>query len=335
MLERDDWLKPFSEAVIEPDLPIIDPHHHLWDRLGGTRYLLDELLLDTTGHNVRQTVFVECNSMYRADATEPLKCVGETEFVRGIAAQSNHGQYGDMRVGTGIVGAANLLLGAGVQEVLEAHLAASPATFRGIRYKTAWAASVGLVPGGAKQEGLMNTREFVEGFSMLGRYNLSFDAWLLQPQLEELAELAGKFPDTTIILNHLGGPIGTGPYAKNRSQVFDDWRRGLSSVATHENVVLKVGGIQMPITGFDWHEKETPPTSDELVNANADWYLTAIDLFGPDRCMFESNFPVERQSCSYTALWNQFKKLSGSFSSTERAAMMHDTAMRVYRLDAV
>jgi L-fuconolactonase len=335
MLERDDWLKPFSEAVIEPDLPIIDPHHHLWDRLGGTRYLLDELLLDTTGHNVRQTVFVECNSMYRADATEPLKCVGETEFVRGIAAQSNHGQYGDMRVGTGIVGAANLLLGAGVQEVLEAHLAASPATFRGIRYKTAWAASVGLVPGGAKQEGLMNTREFVEGFSMLGRYNLSFDAWLLHPQLEELAELAGKFPDTTIILNHLGGPIGTGPYAKDRSQVFDDWKRGLSSVAAHENVVLKVGGIQMPINGFGWHERATPPTSDELVNANGDWYLTAIDLFGPDRCMFESNFPVERQSCSYTALWNQFKKLSGSFSSTERAAMMHDTAMRVYRLDAV
>jgi L-fuconolactonase len=335
MLERDDWLKPFSEAVIEPDLPIIDPHHHLWDRLGGTRYLLDELLLDTTGHNVRQTVFVECNSMYRADATEPLKCVGETEFVRGIAAQSNHGQYGDMRVGTGIVGAANLLLGAGVQEVLEAHLAASPATFRGIRYKTAWAASVGLVPGGAKQEGLMNTREFVEGFSMLGRYNLSFDAWLLHPQLEELAELAGKFPDTTIILNHLGGPIGTGPYAKDRSQVFDDWKRGLSSVAAHENVVLKVGGIQMPINGFGWHERATPPTSDELVNANGDWYLTAIDLFGPDRCMFESNFPVERQSCSYTALWNQIKKLSGSFSSTERAAMMHDTAMRVYRLDAV
>lgn len=336
MLERDDWLKPFSEVVIEPDLPIIDPHHHLWDRLGGTRYLLDELLLDTTGHNVRQTVFVECNSMYRADATESLKCVGETEFVRGIAAQSNHGQYGDMRVGTGIVGAANLFLGAGVQEVLEAHLAASPATFRGIRYKTAWAdASVGLVPGGAKQEGLMSTREFVEGFSMLGRYNLSFDAWLLHPQLEELAELAGKFPDTTIILNHLGGPIGTGPYAKDRSQVFDDWKRGLSSVAAHENVVLKIGGIQMPINGFGWHERETPPTSDELVNANGDWYLTAIDLFGPDRCMFESNFPVERQSCSYTALWNQFKKLSGSFSSTERAAMMHDTAMRVYRLDAV
>ena len=335
MLERDDWLKPFSEAVIEPDLPIIDPHHHLWDRLGGTRYLLDELLLDTTGHNVRQTVFVECNSMYRADATEPLKCVGETEFVRGIAAQSNHGQYGDMRVGTGIVGAANLLLGAGVQEVLEAHLAASPATFRGIRYKTAWAASVGLVPGGAKQEGLMNTREFVEGFSMLGRYNLSFDAWLLHPQLEELAELAGKFPDTTIILNHLGGPIGTGPYAKDRSQVFDDWKRGLSSVAAHENVVLKVGGIQMPINGFGWHERATPPTSDELVNANGDWYLTAIDLFGPDRCMFESNFPVERQSCSYTALWNQFKKLSGSFNSTERAALLHDTAMRIYRLDTV
>jgi L-fuconolactonase len=335
MLERDDWLKPFSEAVIEPDLPIIDPHHHLWDRLGGTRYLLDELLLDTTGHNVRQTVFVECNSMYRADATEPLKCVGETEFVRGIAAQSNHGQYGDMRVGTGIVGAANLLLGAGVQEVLEAHLAASPATFRGIRYKTAWAASVGLVPGGAKQEDLMNTREFVEGFSMLGRYNLSFDAWLLHPQLEELAELAGKFPDTTIILNHLGGPIGTGPYAKDRSQVFDDWKRGLSSVAAHENVVLKVGGIQMPINGFGWHERATPPTSDELVNANSDWYLTAIDLFGPDRCMFESNFPVERQSCSYTALWNQFKKLSGSFNPTERAALLHDTAMRIYRLDTV
>ena len=336
MLERDDWLKPFSEPVIEPNLPIIDPHHHLWDRLGGTRYFLDELLLDTADHNVRQTVFVECNSMYRADATDPLKCVGETEFVRGIAAQSNHGQYGEMRVGTGIVGAADLLLGTEVQEVLEAHLAASPDTFRGIRYKTAWTDdTVGLIPGGAKQGGLMNTREFRDGFSMLSRYDLSFDAWLLHPQLEELEELAGKFPDTTIILNHLGGPIGTGPYANDRSQVFNDWRRGLSLVAAHENVVLKVGGIQMPINGFGWHEKEAPPNSDELVNANGDWYLAAIDLFGPDRCMFESNFPVERQSCSYTSLWNQFKKLSEGFSSTERAAMMHDTAMRIYRLDAV
>ena len=170
---------------------------------------------------------------------------------------------------------------------------------------------------------------------MISLYDLSFDAWLLHPQLEELAELAGKFPDTTIILNHLGGPIGTGPYANDRSQVFDDWRRGLSSVATHENVILKVGGIQMPINGFGWHEKDAPPTSDELVNANGDWYLAAIDLFGPDRCMFESNFPVERQSCSYAALWNQFKKLSGDFSPTERAALMHDTAMRIYRLDAV
>ena len=333
MLDRDDWLQPFSEEVLEPSLPIIDPHHHLWDRVGGTRYLLDELLLDTAGHNVRQTVFVECNSMYRADAPDALKYVGETEFVRGIAAQSNHGQYGDMRVATGIVSMADLLLGAEVQEVLESHIAASPETFRGIRYKTAWAVDeVGVIPGGASDAEIMTSRSFFDGFSMLAKYDLSFDAWLLHPQLDELTGLAGKFPDTTIVLDHLGGPIGIGPYAQNRDEVFRDWHSALSRVAQHENVFLKVGGIQMPINGFGWHEHESAPTSDELLVKNRDWYLTAIELFGPERCMFESNFPVERQSCSYTAVWNQFKKLSSDFSDSERAALMHDTALKAYRL---
>ncbi len=333
MLDRDDWLKPFSEDVVEPSMPIIDPHHHLWDRVGGTRYLLDELLADTTGHNVRQTVFVECNSMYRADAPEHLKYIGETEFVRGIAAQSNHGQYGDMRVATGIVSMADLLLGAEVQETLEAHIAASPDTFRGIRYKTAWAGEgVDPVPGGTKDAEIMKSSRFSEGFSMLGRYDLSFDAWLLHPQLDELAAIAGRFPDTTIVLDHLGGPIGVGPYAHNRTEVFRDWHSGLSRVAEHENVFLKVGGIQMPINGFGWHENESAPTSDDLLLRNREWYEAAIELFGPERCMFESNFPVERQSCSYTAVWNQFKKLSMSFTEDERAALMHDTALKVYRL---
>ena len=326
-----NWLTLTNEPALEPELPIIDPHHHLWDR-PGNRYLLEELLEDTREHNVRQTVFVECSSMYRADGPEELRVVGETEFVQGVAAKSASGGYGETRVATGIVGSADLRLGDRVAPVLEAQIAASPQRFRGIRHRAAWAEPPVVPRRPAAPEHLLLDPDFRRGYGHLRTYGLSFEGWVYHTHIADLADLAGAFPDTTIIFNHLGGPIGVGPYAGHRDEVLAAWKPAVAELATHQNVVAKVGGIQMVVNGYGWHERDQPPTSDDLVEANREWYDHMFEQFGPDRCMFESNFPVDKLSCSYTVLWNQFKKLTRGFSADERTAMFHDTAMRVYRL---
>jgi predicted TIM-barrel fold metal-dependent hydrolase len=331
-LAAQDWLALTKEDALEPELPIIDPHHHLWDR-PGNRYLLEEIVADIREHNVRQTVFVECTSMYRADGPEEFKVVGETEFVEGIAAMSASGQYGETRVATGIVGSANLRLGDRVAPVLEAQIAASPQRFRGIRHRAAWAdrSVAPNQPADLPQHVLLDP-SFRKGYAHLRTYGLSFEGWIYHTHIADLADLARTFPDTTIIFNHLGGPIGVGSYAGRLDEVFAAWKPAVTELAQYPNVVAKVGGIQMVVNGHGWHERSQPPTSDELLEENEKWYLHTIEQFGPSRCMFESNFPVDRLSCSYTVLWNQFKKLTKGFSADERTAMFHDTAMRVYRL---
>jgi predicted TIM-barrel fold metal-dependent hydrolase len=332
MVADRSWLERTPEEPLEPELPIIDPHHHLWER-PGNRYILEDLLADLAGQNVRQSVFIECTSMYRAAGAEEFRVVGETEWVQGIAAQSASGGFGEVRAAAGIVGSADFRLGDRVAQVLEAQIAASPQRFRGIRHRAAWA-EPGVVATQSRSQPphLLLDEDFRRGFAHLRVYGLSFEAWVYHPQLPEVADLARAFPDTVIILNHLGGPIGVGPYAGKRDEVFARWKTDLATVATCPNVVLKVGGIQMVVNGFGWHEREQPPTSDDLLAINRDWYLYAIEQFGPERCMFESNFPVDKLSCSYTVLWNQFKKLTREFPAHQRAAMFHDTARRIYRL---
>src|SRR5437870_6953469 len=338
-----DWLSLTQEAPLEPELPIIDPHHHLWDDPARTpqRYLLEHLVADTKGHNVRQTVFIECGSMYRADGPEEFRVVGETEFVQGIAAESASGRYGDMRVAAGIVGTADLRLGERVAPVLEAQIAASRQRFRGIRHGAAWA-EPGVLPSGSVAARntsrpsvpahLLLDPAFRRGYAYLRTYGLTFEGWVYHTQIAELTDLAKAFPDTTIIFNHLGGPIGVGAFTGRRDEVFRAWKPAVAELARCPNVVAKVGGIQMVVNGYGWHERTQPPTSDELLAANRDWYLYMIDRFTPARCMFESNFPVDRLSCSYTVLWNQFKKLTKDFSASDRSAMFRDTASRIYRL---
>ena len=330
--KAEAWLGLTQEAALEPRLPIIDPHHHLWDR-PGNRYLLEELVADMRGQNVRQTVFVECTSMYRASGPDEFKVVGETEFVQGIAAVSASGRYGEPRVAAGIVGSADFRLADRVQPVLEAHLAASPQRFRGIRHRAAWADRT-VVPNQPADlpDHVLLDPAFRKGFAYLRQYGMTFEGWVYHTHIADLTDLARAFPDTTIIFNHLGGPIGVGSYAGRREEIFAAWKPAIAALAKCPNVVAKVGGIQMVVNGYGWHERQRPPTSDELLSANKDWYRYTIEQFGPARCMFESNFPVDRLSCSYTVLWNQFKKLTQGFSADERAAMFHDTAMRVYRL---
>ena len=218
-----------AEEVIDPDLPIIDPHHHLWDR-NGDRYLLDELLADTAQadahgarHNVRGTVFVECAAMYNAGGPDPMRPLGETEFVNGIAAMSASGGYGDTRVAAGIVGFADLCLGSAAREVLQAHIGAARGRFRGIRHAAGWHASEQIRNSHSNPiEHLLLDARFREGFAQLAPLGLSFDAWLFHTQIAELTDLARAFPDTTIVLDHFGGPLGIGPYAGQADAVYAD-----------------------------------------------------------------------------------------------------------------
>jgi predicted TIM-barrel fold metal-dependent hydrolase len=320
------------EDVLEPERPICDPHHHLWDH-PGRRYLLDELLADTgSGHNVVATVFVECMSMYRTKGPEGLRPVGETEFVNGIAAMSASGGFGTTRVASGIVSFADLALGERVSPVLDAHLAVSP-RFRGIRHAAGWEASDQIRNSHTNPPpGLLGDARFRRGFAELAPRGLTFDAWLYHPQLPELTDLAKAFPDTTIILDHFGGPLGIGPYAGRRAEVFGVWKTAIRALADCPNVVVKLGGLVMPLNGFGFHKREQPIGSIELAEATRDWYLHTIECFGVERCMFESNFPVDKVSVSYRVLWNSFKRLTATFSAAERTALFHDTAVRVYRL---
>ena len=330
--QREAWLAQVVEEAIEPDLPICDPHHHFWDR-EGDRYLLDQLTHDLGGgHNVTQTVFIECHSMYRASGPEEMRSVGEIEFVQGLAAQSASGQYGPTEVAAGIVGNANLMLGDAVQSVLESHQAASGNRFRGIRFSCAWDASPDVSPGSPNTQGMLADPRLRAGFDVLQRMGLSFDALVYHTQLGELADLAGAFPSAVIILNHIGRPLGVGPYAGRRDQVFADWQQGIAAVAQHENVVCKLGGFGNVISGYPWHRQDVPPTSQDVADTIRPWLEHCIEHFGPERCMFESNFPVDKNSYAYTTCWNAFKRVTGGFSASDKAAMYQGTAVRAYRL---
>jgi L-fuconolactonase len=332
--DADEWLNLTLEETLEPELPICDPHHHLWDH-PESRYLLDEVLADTgSGHNIQKTVFIECGSMYRAVGPGPEKPLGETEFVQGIAAMSASGNYGATRIAEGIVSYADLALGAGVEEVLWGHVGASNNRFKGIRHATAWHAHEDIRGShSSPSEHLFMARKFREGFAVLERLGLTFDAWFYHSQMDEFVDLARSFPGVTIILDHFGGPLGIGPYVAKFDEVFQHWKDAIIQLKECENVHFKLGGINMKINGYDWHKHERPPTSDELVAATSRYYDFCIEEFGANRCMFESNFPVDKTSCSYNVLWNAFKKMSAKYSASERSALFYDTAVRVYSLD--
>ena len=335
--KNDDWLALTVETPLEPDLRICDPHHHLWDlqttRL-APRYLLDEILQDAqSGHNVVSTVFIECGAMFKAAGPEALRPVGETEFVNGIAAMSASGSYGPVRIAAGIIGTADLQLGDAVAAVLDAHLVAGGGRFRGIRLGATWDASE-AVPNHRTNppRGLFLRADFRAGFAHLAPRQLTFEAWCYHHQIPEVTALARAFPDTTIILDHFGGPIGIGPYAGKADEVYAQWRAHISELATCDNVVAKLGGINMEVNGFDWHTRPRPPTSQELMEATRPYYEYTLEKFGAERCLFESNFPVDKVTCSYTVLWNSFKRLTAGYSAAEKASLFHDTAARVYRL---
>ncbi len=330
MSDRGAWLGLTTEEAIDPDLPICDAHHHLWDH-PGSRYLADEFRRDIAGgHHVVKTVFVECLQFYAENAEEKFRPVGETVFVNQATVSTPPDSR--TQIAAGIVGFADLTLGNNVRPILEAHIEASP-RFRGIRHATAWHADPKIHNAHTRPpERLLGNEVFRSGLMCLADLGLSYDAWLFHPQLPELVELAQTVPQLSIILNHMAGPLGIGPYVDKREEVFQQWRHKMAELSVCENVCIKLGGRTLTMSGFGWHKAERPPGSVELAAAMTPYFDTCIELFGPARCMFESNFPVDRASCSYTVLWNAFKRCCEEFSDSERAALFHDTAARVYRL---
>ena len=330
---REAWLDQRQEAALEPDLPIIDPHHHLWER-EDERYLLPDLLADTgSGHDIRATVFIQCASMYRPDGPEALRALGETEFVNGIAAMAATGFYGRTLAAAGIVGYADLTLGDRVAPVLEAHVAIAGARFRGVRNRTAWHPSPevrsNLV---TPPPGPLAHPDFAAGARQLARLGLTLDIWAYHTQLPQVLELARAVPEVTIILNHIGGALGTGPFAGKRAEVFAAWQPALRALAAQPNVRVKIGGLAMEVTGFDFHLHDLPPASEHLATCWKPYAETCIEAFGADRCMFESNFPVDKGMASYAVVWNAFKRLAAGASAAEKRALFAGTALRTYRL---
>ncbi|MBD3649489.1 MAG: amidohydrolase family protein [Pseudomonadales bacterium] len=326
-----EWLAQVSEDIIDPDRPIIDPHHHLWQR-PNNNYLLEDLWKDTgSGHNVVKTVFVECRASYREDGPEHLRPLGETEFVVAQARESA-GVDGKAEI-AGIVGHADLTLGGDVKEVLEAHLDVGDGRFRGIRHAGARDPHPeALMIAGRALEGLYGRDDFRKGMKVLGDMGLTYDTWHYHHQNQAFAELARAVPDTRMVLDHFGTPLGVGPYADRREEIFEQWKKDIEEIAQCDNVVAKIGGLAMPDNGFGWHTRETPPTSDEFVEAQRRYYLHTIECFGPDRCMMESNFPVDKFSLSYHVLYNGLKKIVADFSDDEKDEMFYGTAARVYAI---
>jgi L-fuconolactonase len=323
----NEWRALVDEPVVDPKQRIVDPHHHLWPPGGLLPYGLDELLGDVgSGHQVEQTVFMECHAAYRTEGPAEFAPVGETEFVADAAQRSG-------RLIAGIVGHADLRL-PNLDEVLDAHVAAGNGLFRGIRDALSRAEpSDGLMISGGAPVGLFEDPAFRAGVALLGARGLTYDTWHYHYQNQEFLALARAVPDTVMVLDHFGTPIGVGRYADRRDTIFDDWKRDIADLARCENVFAKLGGLAMPDNGFRWHTAARPPTSDEFVAAQRRYYLHTIECFGADRCMFESNFPVDRMSISYRVLWNGFEKLTESCSADEREALFAGTATRVYHLD--
>ena len=330
-----DWLQLTPETALEPALPICDPHHHIWAQRheppAYQRYLLPDLVADIrdSGHNVRSTVFIEVKAFYRTDGPQEMRPVGEVAQIDAVADTAASGKHGHTKIAAAIVGHADLKLGDRVAPVLEAMQAAS-ARFRGIRHAAGWDATPELAQ--RDIQGVMTTPQYRAGARVLAKMGLTLDNSIYHTQLDELAALARAVPELTIVLNHIGGLVRVGPYANRDNEVLADWRRGIAAVATSPNVVLKLGGVGQKRFGFDWLTRAKPIGSEELAQALAPLMHYCIEKFGPNRCMFESNFPVDKPSYAYGIVWNAFKRLSKNYSASERAALFHDTAARVYRI---
>ena len=337
-----DWLKRVREDIIDPQQRIIDPHHHLWPKTAAHsssvrrhrlyNYLLEDFWEDTSsGHNVTDSVYIECSEFFWSSGKEHLDPVGETEHIKGLAQRSQENTKKTSI--SGIIGHANLLLGKDVDEVLERHIDVGGNFFKGIRHAGSWDPSDTINNSHHNPpKDMYLMKEFGEGVKVLSGKGLVFEAWQYHHQLLQVAHLARKNPDLVIVLDHFSGPLGVASYATKKKEVYDNWKKDLWELSQYKNVYAKLGGLAMPINGFGFEANPNPPTSSEFMSHQKQYYLTAIDFFGTERCMFESNFPVDKYSVSYQILWNAFKNLVKEFSKTEKDHLFYKTASNVYNI---
>jgi L-fuconolactonase len=333
------------EEIIDPQLEICDPHHHLWDLADPTsaflsqmpikHYLLTQLLADLkAGHNVTSTVYIEAGAFYRADCPAMLAPVGETEFANGIAAMGASGRYGQARPCDGIVARADLSVGAEVEAILEAHRRVAGDRLKGIRFTSAVdpSGAVPLASAGANRH-LYANDSFRDGFGRLAQFGLTFDAWLYHVDIADLTDLAHAFPNQPIVIDHLATPIGIGHYAARRDEVFIEWRDALRELARCPNVSAKLGGFGMFMLGFDLPDRHSV-SSAQLADAWRPYLETAIEAFGDHRCMFESNFPVDSYACDYRTLWNAFKRIASGCTPEVKRRLFCENAVAFYGLSS-
>jgi len=332
---KPEWLALTTEAILEPELPIVDPHHHLWDRQ-GSRYLIHDLYADlNSGHNVTETVFIQNRAMLRADGPPEFAPVGEVEFANGAAAFGASGLYGGARACAGIVAGADLTLGDRLEPVLEAMQRTAGERLRGVRNAVAWHESPQVQSSTTSPpRGLLSDAAFRRGVAILARFGLSLDIWAYHTQLDEVYALARATPGVRVVVDHFGGPVGTGPHAADMTATVADWSTGMARLASLPNVMVKLGGGGVPVLGFGFDREAVPPASVQLAEAWSTYFNVCVDLFGCERCMFESNFPVDKGMFSYHVLWNAFKRLAAGASVAEKTALFSGTARRAYRLVA-
>jgi predicted TIM-barrel fold metal-dependent hydrolase len=319
-----------AEAILNKNLEICDAHHHIWD-FPNSKYLAEELLEDLLcGHNITSSIYMECGYGYDQTLPKHLAPIGETRLIDQFADDVLSRTNGRIHACKAIVGYADLSRGDSVKEVLECHLEQSE-RFVGIRHATGWDSDTKIRNAHTHpSEGLMLTSNFVDGIRSLAHLNLTFDAWLYHPQIIELVELSKKVPHQKIILDHVGGILGIASYSSQTKEIFNQWKNDISLAAEQENIFVKLGGLAMSICGMGFNKREKPATLDELTQVTAPYYSHVIDKFGVNRCMFESNFPVDKVGVSYKTLWNSFKYLTKSFSDSEKKALFKGTAEKTY-----
>ena len=325
-----------NEAPLDPGLPIVDAHHHLRD-VRGPAYLARELADDISlsGHRVVATVAVETAYAYDHRLAVELAPTGETRFLAQVGSVPIDLRAGATRIAAAIVGHADLRLGDGARPVLEAHIEAGQRRFRGVRTPAAWHADQRFRYARAEvaEHAVLDPR-FLAGFAHLAALDLSYDAWVYDEQLEDLVKLASAFQTATIIVGHCGGPVSHGTPLSQRPEAFAHWRRRIQRVSRCPNVFMKLGGLGMEVMGFGHDATADKPPSRVLAESWRPYFETCIDAFGPGRCMFESNFPPDKASCSYAAAWNAFKRITAGYSVSEREQLFAGTAARVYRITA-
>ena len=329
-----NWLNQVKEDIIDPDLPIIDPHHHLWhgdNQLAGSfPYLMEQLSEDTnSGHNIIGTIFMECAQGYYLNGDEKYKSVGETEFVINIIEESKN-ISGPTNI-LGIISFADLMLGSEVKDVLDKHIITGKGLFKGIRHAAGWDHNNEIQNSHSNPvKNIYYETSFRKGAEELIKLNLTFDAWHYHHQINDLSIFSKNYPELTIIHDHFGGPLGVGPYQGKRDEIFKKWKDDISLLAESKNVYAKLGGLAMPVNGWNFHKNDKPATSNQIVEMHNDYYSHTLECFGVERCMFESNFPVDRRSVSYHVIWNAFKKMVTDYSDKDKNKLFFQNAKDVY-----